>query len=239
MKTSFLSYTNSDVKEIKKLRNEVLEALSIEQLNAIYSPKEAPTHVPTVSSAILPFNQQTLPIAQMQPVADTLASMEKFPGLDKIQIKVKKPIKVVFQDDTQTSKTSSEPIAPVEERSGTVMAGMAESATVEDEKVIISLDNTNDDSDDSYDFLSSAPKLDLTSDIQELEDIVRDNSQGMMPSVVTVSNMTPNIKPMSRSMRPLIAEHDNIRSIEDDPDGWSVIGMSNDFGSVKLPDPKK
>lgn len=233
---SFLSYTDSDIKEIKKLKSIVLEALSIDQLNAIYSPKEAPTHVPIAASAVLPFNQQTLPIAQMQPVADTLASMEKFPGLDKIQIKVKKPIKVVFQDDSQTSKTSSEPVASVEERSGTVMAGMAESATVEDEKVIINLDSTENAESDDYDFLSSAPQLDLTSDIQELEDIVRDNSQGMMPSVQTVSNMTPNPKPMSR---PIVVKHDSIRSIEEDPDGWSVIGMENDFGSVKLPDPKK
>ena len=65
--------------------------------------------------------------------------------------------------------------------------------------------------------------------MRELEDIVRDNSQGMMPSVITVSNMVPNCKPMTR---PLIAEHDNIRSIEDDVEGFSVIGLDNPWGSV-------
>lgn len=121
-------------------------------------------------------------------------------------------------------------------------SGIQEGAKVVDDKVVISLDKSKRASEDVYDPLESAPPLDLSNDesdniegedrINQLLDIVKSNSGGIMPNVVAISGQP---LPTDR----VLIKQDNIRSVEEDPEGFSVVGMDNDIGSMMMAPPTK
>lgn len=230
--SSFLKYAGSNdealKKEAKKILASVFENLSVDELNSLYSKDDTKNNPNVVASklqhTILPFDQFEQPSSVMAPATD-VATMEKYPGEDKIKIKVKKPINVVFQN------TMTEP-----------NSGIQEGAKVVDDKVVISLDKSKRASEDVYDPLESAPPLDLSNDesdniegedrINQLLDIVKSNSGGIMPNVVAISGQP---LPTDR----VLIKQDNIRSVEEDPEGFSVVGMDNDIGSMMMAPPTK
>lgn len=239
---NFLSYDlpNSESKrdEARKILSSVFENLGGGELNALYKP-EAPTPSTVLKHTILPFDQiGKVPLQPMTPVPTALASMEKFPGEDKIQINTKKPIKVVFKDDSGQF--------PPEQLPGEIQ----ENASVVDDKVIIPIDFHSESSEDSdkedskdYDFLSSAPPLDLSEDPfkedspnKQLTDLVTARAQGMMPSVVAVSGqpLPTDMVRIPKPSSPKKFTRDAVRSIEEDPSGLSIVDMDMDIGTAML-----
>lgn len=195
---NFLSYevpsADSKKAEAKRILSSMFETLSVDELNKLYQPKEV-NKVPDVK----PIAMDT-PVAatQLQPVSDTLVTVGKLPMEDdQVVVDVKKPVKVVFRDSTGTN--------------------IRENAAVLDDEVISQEDAPEED----YDFLQSAPPLDLSS---ELQNTVLARGQGMMPSV----QVTPGM------VLPVSHKGEAIKSVEDDPEGLSVVGLDNDIGMNML-----
>lgn len=229
---SIYANTHNDLRiEAKKILSSIFETLSVEELDSLYTPTEVkPNEVkPEVSlkHTVLPFTSQEPIINQpLSPIPADMATVGKIAGQDKLEIATKKPIKVVFKDASGAPLNTND---------------MMEGAEIIDGKVVISVPKSKECEQD-YDFLSSAPPLDLTSDpdagssvieeppveIKALTDIVKAASDGMMPTVVAISG-----QPLPTD-RVRIAPHqvskDAIRPIEEDPEGFSVVGMDNDIG---------
>ncbi len=206
-------------REAKRIMASIFEAESLEALNALYSPKEVqkPEEVAnTLKHTILPFDQIELdPNKQLAPMSADVASIGSVPGEPtNLQLAVKQPVKVKIIDRSKLQATN-----------------VTEGAKVVDGKVIISLDKNK--CEDDYDFLSSAPPLDLSNDVRDTEqaeqikaltDLVQSSSGGMMPKVVAVSG-----QPLPTD-RVFIANQETIKPIDEDPEGFSVVGMDNDIG---------
>lgn len=227
---NFFNYVGKDEAKIeaKRILASILETESLSTLNALYSPKEVqrPEEAAiALKHTILPFDQiEQDPNRQLAPVADTVASMGSIPGEpNNIQLAVKQPVKVKIIDKSNKQTNT-----------------VSENAKVVDDKVIISLDKNK--CEDDYDFLSSAPPLDLSNDVQDTEqseqikaltDLVQSSSDGMMPKVVAVSG-----QPLPTD-RVFIANQETIKPIDEDPEGFSVVGMDNDIGIFMMAPSKK
>ena len=227
---NFFNYVDKeDFKiEAKRILASLLETESLSTLNALYSPKEVQhpeDDAAALKHTILPFDQiEQDPNKQLAPVSSTVASMGSIPGEpNNIQLAVKQPIKVKIIDKS-TKQTNA----------------VSEGAKVIDDKVIVSLDKS--ECEDDYDFLSSAPPLELSNDVQDTEqkeqlkaltDLVQASSGGMMPKVVAVSG-----QPLPTD-RVFIANKETIKPIDEDPEGFSVVGMDNDIGAFMMAPPKK
>lgn len=105
-RNNFFSYVNSDISQYKlflyKLRSELSEGLSVEELNTLYQhddlgKKKDPTAQINIDTPAH--------LSHLEPVSDTLATMEKLPTEDKLVISLKKPLKVLFK----TKEESKEP----------------------------------------------------------------------------------------------------------------------------------
>lgn len=190
---NFLSYEvpSAEAKkaDAKKILSSIFEALSVEELNALYQPTDS-----KITRPMEPVQMSAAaPADQLLPVSDTLITVGKLPMEDdQIVVDVKKPVKVVFRDSSNTSNTTDS------------TAPMAE-------------DN------DAYDFLESAPPMDLSSD---LTDTVISRGQGMMGSV--------KITPGGLSVKPDAVRSDGIKPVEEDIEGFSVVGLDNTIGMDML-----
>lgn len=197
---NFLSYevpsAESKKAEAKQILSSMFEALSVDELNSLYQPTEVSKTVATKPVAM----DTPAAATKLQPVSDTLITVGKLPMEDdQVVVDVKKPVKVVFRDSTGTN--------------------IRENAAVLDDEVVAPSEETSDD--ESYDFLQSAPPLDLTSDLQNT---VLARGQGMMPSV----QITPGMA------LPTSHKGEDIKSVEEDPEGFSVVGLDNDIGMNML-----
>lgn len=173
---NFLQYEVSSAEskkaDAKKILSDIMETLSLPQLNALYQNKEViDTQVKPTKDVPL---TTSVAASNLKPVSDTLAVMGTLPGEDdKIVIGLKKPLQVVFRDDSEEA--------------------------VDDAAIT-----------ESYDFLDSAPPLDLSNDFVQ--------GRPQSPRPPSVNSSQPN----------------QIRSIEEDIEGYSVVGMDNDIGMNML-----
>ena len=211
-RTKFLSYqvpsADSKKAEAKKILSSILESSAIAALDSLYQPKEF-DQSQRVAPKELPFSQPAA-ASNLEPVSDTLLTVGKLPTEGgAVVIGVKKPIQVVFKDESATANPLKEDIAIVEDD---VLAPVEE-APVEVQKKL---------EDEDYDCLDSAPPLDLSSDLQNT---VLQRGQGMITSVQMSNNI---LAPAA------MQTGDRIKGIEDDIEGYSVVGLDNDIGMNML-----
>lgn len=197
---NFLDYSVPSVEhkkaEAKKILSSLFEKFSVDELNSLYQPEEPVK----AQAAPTPLKMdQPAAAGNLQPVSDTLITVGKLPfdDDDRVVVDVKKPIKVVFRDSTGGQEN------PLKE----------ETAILDEPEV----------KEDPYDFLSSAPPLDLSADLQN---VVASKGQGMMGNI----QITPGFA-LQKETAPGM---DAIQSIEDDPYGMSVVGLDNDIGMNML-----
>ena len=205
---NFLSYQvpSAEFKkaEAKKILSSLLETSALDALDKLYQPKEFDASK-RVATTELPFDPSSA-ANNLEPVSDTLLTVGKLPTeQDTVVIGVKKPIQVVFKDDSYATKPLKEDLTVVDDD---VIAPI-ETAPVEVQKEM-----------EEYDCLDSAPPLDLSSDLQNT---VMQRGQGMMTSV-RLNNATV----------PTMQNGDRIKSVEDDIEGYSVVGLDNDIGMNML-----
>jgi hypothetical protein len=191
--------------EAKKILSSLLESSALDALDSLYQPKEFDA-TKRIAPAELPFDPSTA-ANNLAPVSDTLLTVGKLPNEpDTVVIGVKKPIQVVFKDDSYATKPLKEEVAVVDD-----ILAPVETAPVEVQKEI-----------EDYDCLNSAPPLDLSSDLQNT---VMQRGQGMITSV-QISNA--GIMPAT------MQTGDRIKGVEDDIEGYSVVGLDNDIGMNML-----
>ena len=70
--------------------------------------------------------------------------------------------------------------------------------------------------------------------LKELTDLVQSASDGMMPKVVAISG-----QPTFANRMPPVKQDTYIKPIEDDPEGFSVVGLDNDIGTFMMSPKKK
>lgn len=210
---NFLSYEvpSAETKkaEAKKILSSIFETSAMAALDSIYQAKEFDKAQRVSLAQDLPFSQPGIPAAaqNLAPVSDTLLTVGKLPTEgDTVVVGIKKPIHVVFRDDSQATPQLAENTAVMEDD---ILA------PIEDAPVAVK------QSLEDYDFLDSAPPLDLSS---ELQNTVVSRSQGMMSNVQMASQLAPSV----------LHKGDKIQGIENDPDGWSVVGLDNDIGMSML-----
>jgi hypothetical protein len=208
---NFLSYqvpsADSKKAEAKKILSSILESSAIAALDSLYQPKEF-DQSQRVAPKELPFSQPAA-ASNLEPVSDTLLTVGKLPTEGgAVVIGVKKPIQVVFKDESATNSLK-EDITIVEDD---VLAPVEE-APIEVQKKL---------EDEDYDCLESAPPLDLSSDLQNT---VLQRGQGMITSVQMSNNV---LSPAA------MQTGDRIKGIEDDIEGYSVVGLDNDIGMNML-----
>jgi hypothetical protein len=208
---NFLSYQvpSVDAKkaEAKKILSSILESSTIADLDSLYQSKEF-DQSKRVDPKDLPFSQPAA--SNLEPVSDTLLTVGKLPTEGgTVVIGVKKPVQVIFKDESATNPLK-EDITIVEDDD--VLAPVEE-APIEVQKKL---------EDEDYDCLDSAPPLDLSSDLQNT---ILQRGQGMITSVQKSNNI---LAPVAMQTR------DHIKGIEDDIEGYSVVGLDNDIGMNML-----
>lgn len=144
-------------------------------------------------------------VAPMQEPSENL----DIPGISIKPIKLEIEIKTVDEDDEDEDKDKKKD-------------------KDDDKKEDKKKKDTEDKEEEEYDMFANLPPLDLSDDIQRA---VQDAQQDMMPNIrllptdvqkLAVMRDGPigSLKPVTRS---------NIKSIEEDPLGLSVVGMDNDM----------
>lgn len=217
------------------------ESLNIDSLNSLYQNKEVdktkiqqPTNVSTTPDVDLKFKTLENP-------TDTEAQLKKAYD-DTLVMGISKPYKIVFTDLQQQQPNSSQIL--------NLNNTMSEEVKVLDDEVLVPLDTEKDkiksednelekikpdesgeeDSKDTksnkddmdYNFLVILPDSEILP--KELIDIVNKAGQGVISS--------PVLKHMTELPVASLGK-DNIKSIEDDIQGYSVAGMNGDI-AIKL-----
>lgn len=92
-------------------------------------------------------------------------------------------------------------------------------------EITIDVDGSKNSASSNYDMFASLPPLDLSSD---LEKAVSSSQQGMMPRVIVNDPQSGLLKDGPLGTVSAVP-HKEIKSIEEDPFGLSVVGLNNDL----------
>ena len=235
--------------EARKVLLSILEVTSLEDLNSLYQEKEVPEehklHQDTTAQAI---PGDDIKFATLSTVHDDDAQLRKTYD-DTIVLGVSdkrnsKPYKVIFTE-------LPDPNAPVNQEMTEALAVLEDEVLVplsaaplevrkeiesdeEDEEEAEEKESETDEENEEeaeedefseYDPLAELPKLDLSADMLAA---INKSSQGMMPNVTILANNVNfgGAKPSSGK--------ETIQSIEDDPYGFSVVGMDNPYADKLL-----
>ena len=243
---STLDIPSADKKrlEAKQIFSSIMEALSVEQVNALYQQKQVPEENKYTPATTAP-NTPELKFDTLQAPATTDAELKKTYD-DTLVLGITKPYKVVFTDlapsnpsalkeDIEVEMLDDEVLVPMEadktktkkeddkaeEDSETAHEEHEENETKEEEEKEHEDGEEDETGNEDYNFLDSLPQLDLSSD---MIDAVNKAGQGI---VMINPNVTINV---DSGKIPEMHKGEKIKSVEDDLDGLSVVGLDNDLG---------